>query len=265
MTTMKRFPLWVLLCCLALPTPLHAQDEDAASKQSEQKARALLASMVKALGGDAWLHLQGYELIGRTSGFSQGKPTGDITDFFDYHAPPDKERVELGKKRQVAQIFIGDEGWEVTYRGKRAIPKDQLDDYLRRRSHSVEVVVHTWINDPKTILFYGGQETVERHLADKITLLSGTNDNLTLELDAETHLPLRRSFEWRDPVYKDKNTDTEEYDDYHNISGFPTPFAVTRIHNGDMSNQRFLYNAIYGGAIPPDMFNVDASVAKLKK
>ena len=42
-------------------------------------------------------------------------------------------------------------------------------------------------------------------------------------MDAQTHLPLRRSFEWRDPVYKDKNTDAEEYDDYHTVDGFPTP------------------------------------------
>ncbi len=33
-----------------------------------------------------------------------------------------------------------------------------------------------------------------------------------------THLPLRRSYFWRDPVYKDKNEETEEYDDYHNIN-----------------------------------------------
>ena len=34
-------------------------------------------------------------------------------------------------------------------------------------------------------------------------------------MDVQTHLPLRRSFQWRDPLYKDKNTDAEEYDDYH--------------------------------------------------
>ncbi|MGI8770632.1 MAG: hypothetical protein ACR2JE_04280 [Acidobacteriaceae bacterium] len=267
---MKR--LWVvallsvaLLFVFTLHAPLRAQQEDAAGKQNDQKARVLLDTMVKALGGNAWLNLPGYELIGRTSAFYQGKPTGEIMDFFDYYAPPDKERVEFGKKRQVAQIFIGNEGWEVTYRGKRALPKDQLADYLRRRDHSVGVVIRTWLKDPRTILIYGGQETVERHLADKITLLSATNDNVTLELDAETHLPLRKSFEWRDPVYKDKNTEAEEYDDYHAISGFPTAFTVTRFHNDDMNNQRFLYNAIYGGAVPPGMFDPDAAAAKLKK
>jgi hypothetical protein len=129
----------------------------------------------------------------------------------------------------------------------------------------VDVLVRVWMKDPGALYLYGGQEQVERRLADKITILSSTNDNLTLDLDANSHLPVRRSFEWRDPLYKDKNVEGEEYDDYHKFNGISTPFSITRYHNGDMTNQRFLYNVIYGGAIPPEMFDVDAAVRKLKK
>lgn len=239
--------------------PTATQDPDA------QKARALLQQMITALGGDAWLNAPGYELIGRTSGFYQGKPTGAITDFWDYRSPPDRERVELGKKREVYEIYLGNEGWEVTYRGKRALPPEDIADYLRRRAHSVEAAARVWIKDPQALFIYGGQETVERHLTDKITILSANNDNLTLSLDASTHLPMRRSFEWRDPLYKDKNEEAEEYDDYHLFQGIATPFSITRFHNGDMTNQRFLYNVVYGGAIAPALFDVDAAAAKLKK
>ena len=84
-------------------------------------------------------------------------------------------------------------------------------------------------------------------------------------MDAETHLPLRRSWQWRDPLYKDKNTDGEEYDDYHDIEGIPTPFAISRFHNGDMTNQRFLYHAGYNVQLPPDAFDADKAAAKIKK
>jgi hypothetical protein len=171
----------------------------------------------------------------------------------------------LGKKRQVYEIYVGDEGWEVTYTGKHAIPKIEMDDYLRRRNHSVDAAARIWMKDPGALYLYGGQEQVERRLADKITILSSTNDNLTLDLDANTHLPVRRSFEWRDPLYKDKNLEGEEYDDYHKFNGISTPFSTTRYHNGDMTNQRFLYNVTYGGAIPADMFDVNVAVQKLKK
>jgi hypothetical protein len=263
--TMKRtgFLLIMLLCG---GIALHAQAAgDATADADQKKAKALLQDMIQAMGGDAWLHAPGYELIGRTSGFYQGKPTGAIADFWDYRQPPDKERVELGKKRQVYEIYIGNQGWEITYKGKRPLPKDEMDDYLRRRDHSIDAVVRTWMKDPGALYLYGGQEQVERRLADKITILSSTNDNVTVDLDANTHRPLRRSFEWRDPVYKDKNVEAEEYDDYHTFNGISTPFSITRFHNGDMTNQRFLYNVIYGGAIPPEMFDVDAAVRKLKK
>jgi len=49
---------------------------------------------------------------------------------------------------------------------------------------------------------------------DRFTLISGANEAVTILTDAETHLPLGRSFEWRDPVYKDMNLDAEEYDNY---------------------------------------------------
>jgi len=39
-------------------------------------------------------------------------------------------------------------GWEVTYRGKRALPQEQVDDWMRRRDHSIETVIKTWLNDP---------------------------------------------------------------------------------------------------------------------
>ncbi len=234
-------------------------------KANEQKARAALDAMVQALGGDRWLSLRDSTLIGRTSGFYQGKPTGDITDFWDFRLFPDKERLELTKKRDWYEIVNGSEVWEVTYRGKKALPKEQTDDLLRRRDHSIEVAMKVWLKDPKTVLLYDGQTMVERHLADKVTLISSTNDNITIEMGSQDHLPLRRSFEWRDPLYKDKNVDADEYDDYHPIDGIPTAFTVTRFHNDDMTNQRFLYKASYNSGLQADLFDADLAAKKFKK
>ena len=80
-----------------------------------------------------------------------------------------------------------------------------------------------WLNDPRTVLIYDGQKLVERHLADQTTLINADNDSITIQTDAETHLPLRRSYQWRDPVYKDKNTDAETYDNYQPVEGLPSP------------------------------------------
>ena len=75
-----------------------------------------------------------------------------------------------------------------------------MDDYLRRRDHSIETAIKVWLKDPKTILVYEGQHLAERHLAEQVTLISAQNEAVTILMDDQTHLPLRRSFEWRDPT-----------------------------------------------------------------
>ena len=221
--------------------------------------------MITALGGPRWLSLASTMQQGRTSGFYLGKPTGSTAEFYEIQKVPDQTRVELGKKRDVVELITGDQAWEVTYKGKKELPKDQVEDLLRRRAHSIPVVLRTWLNDPRTVLIYNGQNLVERHLADQVTLINAENDSVTIQADAETHLPLRRTWQWRDPLYKDKNTDAEEYDDYHLVDGLPTAYTITRYHNDDMTNQRFLYHAAYNVALTPDMFNPDQAAAKIKK
>lgn len=239
----------------------HAFAQDAGAK----KAHDLLNAMIQAMGGERWLSLQNTYIEGRTSGFYQGKPTGMIGDFYWWHVFPSQDRVDLSKKHDVIEIFDGQQGWEITYRGKSPMPKDQVDDFIRRRAHSIETIVKVWMKDPGTMYLYEGQTLAERHLADQVTLISSANDSVTIQMDADTHLPLRRTFQWRDPVYKDKNEEVEEYDDYHTIDGIPTPFTITRFHNGDETNQRYVYKAAYNVPLPPDGFNVDGLASKIRK
>jgi hypothetical protein len=274
---MKKIPvlagalLGVLLCGVAAGVRAAGQtSQEQVSGSSEEranadKARATLDAMVRALGGPQWLALQNVYMEGRVSGFYQGKPTGAISDFHQWRAPSGEERVELGKKHDDIEIFAGEQCWEATYRGKKPLPKEICDDFLRRRNHSIDIAVRSWLKNPNTILISEGQTLSERHLTDQVTLISPANDSITIQIDAETHLPRSRTFQWRDPLYKDKNEEREEYDDYHTIEGIPTPFSITRFHNGDENSQRYLYKAAYNVPLPPDAFNVDATAAKVKK
>ena len=107
-----------------------------------------------------------------------------------------------------------------------------------------------------------GTTMVERRMADKISILSASNDAVTIELDSSTHLPLRRTFQSRNLTFKDYDEDSEQYDDYHTIQGLPTALAITRYHNGDMSSQTFLKSVQYNTTLPPDTFNIDILVKK---
>jgi hypothetical protein len=247
----------------AMPAGLHAQADETAKNAAQ--ARAELELMVKALGGDAWLNMKNREYQGRTAAFYHGKPSGATAEYWEFHAWPDQDRVEYTKHRDVVQIYTGREGWEIIYSGKKPLPQEQVDDFLRRRDHSIETVVKTWLKDPATILIYEGQHLSESHLANQVTLISSQNEAVTILTDSQTHLPLRRSFQWRDPLYKDKNEDAEEYDNYRPVDGFQTPYNITRFKNGDMINQRFLFKAVYNQPLSTDEFSPDAAAAKIVK
>jgi hypothetical protein len=258
-----RLALAVLL--LASPLAIQTQTTDEASVKNARQARAALDAMVQALGGPAWLNMKLQMRQGHLAAFFHGKPSGGTTDFWEFHSWPDHDRIEYTKHRDVVQFYMGRAGSEVTYKGKAALPQELVDDYLRRRDHSIETAIKLWLNDPKTILIFEGQRLAERHLADQVTLISAQNEAVTILMDTQTHLPLRRTFQWRDPVYKDKNLDAEEYDDYHTVDGLPTPFTVTRFRNDDMTRQQFLDRVTYNQELPPDFWSVEAAERRIKK
>ena len=278
--------LILLIVLLAPANPLQCQAPDLQSaapplpngQTQEQRGKQLLDEMVAALGGQAWLGRQIVFSQGRSAAFFRGQPTMAITEFVDWRQLPDAahplgaERIEFltdkgmikpGKKRDVAQVWTADQGYEITYKGKTTLPKEQVDDFLRRRAHSIEEVVRTWIKAPGVMIVSEGTTMVVRRQADRITVLSANNDAVTIDLDVNTHLPLARTFEWRNAQFQDHDEDREDYDDYHVIDGLPTPLTLTRYRNGDMSSQRFLTKVDYHPTnMPPDTFNPEAPLTK---
>lgn len=268
MTTMKMFRILAIALAVVLMAPglVRAQSGgDVDADKNAAQAHAVLDAMVKALGGDAWLNIRNVMQKGHVAAFFQNQPNLGTTDLWMYRQWPDHDRIEITKHRDVVDFYVGREGWEVTYRGKKALPADIVEDFLRRRDHTIELAVKVWLKDPRTILVYEGKRMAARHMADQVTLISADNESITIQTDEQTHLPLSRSFQWRDPVYKDKNTDLEEYTGYQMIQGFPTPLSITRSKNGDMFRQYYIDRVEYNQDLPADFWDVDATTRRIKK
>ncbi|MGP8226213.1 MAG: hypothetical protein ACLQGT_08670 [Terracidiphilus sp.] len=263
---MRKFmPVALAMMLLAAPHVIWTQANADAGQKNAQQARAALDAMVQALGGPAWLNMKNQMREGQVATFDHGKPEPGTTKYWEFHAWPDHDRFEYTEHRDWIIFYVGRAGWEVTYKGKAPLPQEQVDDTMRRRDHSIETAVKLWLKDPRTILIYDGQRLAARHLADQVTLISADNEAVTILMDVQTHLPLRRTFQWRDPVYKDKNLDAEEYDYYHTIDGFPTPFTITRYKNDEMTREYFLVHTSYNQELPADFWSVDAAARRIKK
>ncbi len=278
---MKRFLLILVLLCAVLlcavasharpqtsdqppPPPPSSSPQSAATaipldQQNARQAKALLNQAIQALGGDAYLTIHNREFQGKTFGFHHGRPAGNGTEFWSFSEFPDKERVELTKQRDIAELYIGNKGYEITYKGPKSVETKDLEEYLRRRRFSLDTILRTWVNDPSVALLYDGNAIAAQHPALQVTLINSKDEAVTIDFDSDTHLPVKKSFKWRDPVDLQKNLEEEVYDNYRLIQGVMTPYNVTRFFNDDMANERFIFAATINQSLDETMFDPNSN------
>jgi hypothetical protein len=244
----------------------------AVSADAETHGRQVLEQMVSALGGEAWRGRRNWRSTGNFGIFYKGQPNDAALKFEELHRiDPNATRlvvithfgggigdllgIPIGKDhRDIVELLAGENGYEITYRGKQELPKDIVTEQLRQRAHTLDAVMG-WLKEPGTGVFYEGTATVARRPAERVSITTAANDTVTLEIDASTHLPVSREFRYRDAVFKDLDVDREEYDNYQLRDGVMTPFTVTRYRNGDMVGQRFIADIHYNVALDPALFN----------
>jgi hypothetical protein len=280
---MKKSVLIVLLSCLlscaglwgarpcaaqgaapATPNSAAARAPIPPDQQNARQARELIDQAIKALGGPAYLKIHDMQERGRTYSFYHGRPSSDGVFFWRFTEFPDKERIEVTPQRDIAYIYNGDKGFEVTYKGPKAVEKKDLDDYLRRRRFSLETMLRVWVNDPAVALFFDGAALAGALAAQKVTLINAKDEAVSIYFDIDTHLPLKKDFSWRDPVDKQKNLEEESYDNYRPVQGVMTPFNFTRYSNGDMALERFITSASYNQGLNGAMFDASSGYNPMK-
>lgn len=235
------------------PPPVPAQSANLGDENA-RKAKALIQQAIQALGGQAYLTIRDREQTGRGYTLHHGQAGGGAL-FWSFTEFPDKERVEITKERDIAELYVGNKGWEITFKGPHPMEAKDLDGYLRRRKFSLDTILRTWINDPGVIFLYEGNVNAAQHPALQVTLINAKNEAVTLAFDVDTHLPVKKSFEWRDPVDKQKNLEEEVYENYRQVSGIMTPYNTTRYFNGDMAGERFLFSVTFNQGLDEAMFD----------
>ena len=236
-----------------------------ADQENAAKARQIIQQGIQALGGQAYLTWRTQTSQGRSYSFHHGEANSLGTLFWRFKQYPDKDRLELTKKRDVFEIFNGDKGYEVTFRGVRNLEqKDELQPYMRRRHYSLDAVLREWINQPGAAFFYEGQKVAAQKQTEQVTVMNAKNEAVTMNFDLNTHLPVQKSFSWRDPADQERNVEGEIYDNYRNVQGIITPFDVTRTYNGEMAFQSFVTAAAYNEDLKPELFDAQATANRKK-
>ncbi|MGD0600268.1 MAG: hypothetical protein ABR988_10610 [Terriglobales bacterium] len=283
---MTGFLIVLLLCALGgaqtaqTPAPPPASPVRAAAQpavnmndsDNARKARTVLDQTIQALGGQPYLTYENRSEEGRYYPLHHGRTESTGIPYRYYVEYPDRDRfevihtkdvfllfgqvgnVKVKNKSDLVLIHNGDKGYEVTYKGTAAQDKPDLENYLRRREHSLEWVFRKWMRDPNVALFYDGAAVVDGKETEGVTLLNSLNDSVSVFLDLNSHYPVKISYSWRDPKDKQKNVEEEIYDSYKLVQGIWTPHSITRYFNGETSQQRFINIASYNLKLPDSMF-----------
>jgi hypothetical protein len=241
----------------AAPAP--AAQSIPVDQENARKAKALLDQMIDALGGNAYLNIEDISQEGRSYGFHLGESEGVGVVFWRFYKFPDQDRLELTKKRDIVYVYRGDKGFEITYKGTRSDDPKTVSDYLRRREYSLDWVIRKWLPQPGIALFYEGHTVASQRDTEQVTILNSSNQSVTLYIDSKTHLPVKKTYSWRDPTDQQRNVEDEVYDNYRPVQGVMTPISVTRFYNGDMSSQRFLNSVSYNKGLSDSMFAADVN------
>jgi len=243
--------------------------------ENSHKAHTLIDQAIKALGGQAYLTAQTKAEEGRYFTFYHGESRSTGIAFGLYTKFPDKQRLEILKvhsyhfllftvggiaskdKSDIVIIHNGDKAYEVTFKGTAKEDPKTTTAFIRRREHSLDIVLRRWINEPGVAFFYEGPAVASQKPADQISITNAQNDSVTVYLDQTTHLPIKTSYSWRDPEDKFRNVEEEVFDNYKPVQGIMAPHSITRYYNGDMSYQRYLNTVIFNNDLPDNLFETN--------
>lgn len=253
---------WVL--AFALFASLHAQTSTV--PQNQQKARDLVNQMINALGGQAYLTLEDSQMEGRVGAFEHERSSGSKV-YSRFWKWPDKERLEYAKDRNIVELFV-EEAHGTAFRGSKELdPRTEpgLELYIQRRHHALEIVVRQWLKEPSTALYYEGPTIAENHSAERVAISNADHDAVTLFIDVDTHLPVKKVFTILHPQSKDRDDVAEIYDNWKNVQGVNTPYNTLVALNGELRFQYFASKVSYNNHLQESLFSLPAGSSAQKQ
>jgi len=239
---------------LAADVPPAGAQEPPLPEQSAAKAKELIRQTIQALGGQAYLGVRDATCSGR---FAQFGHSGDVTgyeQFFDYTKLPGKDRTEFSKKRNVIQVFNGNQGWELDRGGIQDASPDSVAEFQEGQKKDLDYLFHYRLNEPGMIFRYGGGDIVDLKEVDWVEVVDRERRTIRIAFDRATHLPTRAIYITRDPTTHERSEEVEYFSNYHPIQGVLTPFQVERERNGIKTFQLFLHDCQYNTGLSDALF-----------
>lgn len=237
------------------------------TKPSEdEKALAILARAVEALGGRAHADVKSITSSGYYTPFQNGVGVLPIK-FQDYTVFPDRERTEFsGAGNKSVQVNVGDGGWLADLKSKKmtGVTPQGAEDFRMLLRTSLDSVLRGWWRAEGASLSYAGRR--EAGLArrnEAVRLKYPDGFEVEFEFDAKEGLPSKVK-------YKKQNAEGEQveeedrYAQFQTIGSVRTPFIIDHYRAGVQSSRVNYEKVDFNLPVPETLFEKPDDIKKVK-
>jgi hypothetical protein len=215
---------------LVLPLILGFSGQPQAQAQTSNSQK-IVAAMIEALGGAAFLEVREIQTQGSFYSFSRGELQG-YGVYTDYMKLPDRGRLELVTNRdKTIQINRGNEGWVLTGRDGRDVKPQsarETEEFLIQMKTNFDYITRFVLTAPKASPLVTGTEIVEFRRTDIVEIRDEQKNLFRYFVDRDTRLPVKTQVRRTGEAILHE----ESYANWHKFQGVATPLFVTRYRDG---------------------------------
>ncbi len=245
-----------------------------ADTPADARGKKVIDDAVAALGGDKFLQMQDRIETGRAYSFYRDRLSGlsiakiytrylTVNPAKSAHELGVRERQSFGKNEDSAVVLREDEGANITYRGPKALPKEDFDRYRNSTLHNIFYILRQRLHERGMEFESKGSDVVDRLPVEVVDVIDAENFTVRVYFHQTTKLPVKQSFFRLDAKTKERDEEVSRFDRYRENNGIQWPQQITRERNGEKVYQIFADAVTFNQDLTDDLFQI-APLAKKK-
>jgi hypothetical protein len=243
--------------------------------ERQKKGKQVLQSALEALGGDRFMGMKDRTEAGRVYSFYREQLSGAshariYTRYLTRPEPPRidffglRERQSFGKgKEDYAVLFTENEGWQISYRGARPLPKEQEERYRDSTRRNILYILRQRMGEPGMIIEHEGADVVENAPVDIVTITDSENKVVRAFIHSSTGLPVKQEYSRRDEKTREKFDEVTRFAKYREVAGVQWPYQIQRERDGEKIFEIFSESVSINDGLLDDMFTLNAKIKVL--
>lgn len=264
---MKSRLFFFLLASSALVLPAQP------AEPREERGKRIVMEALKALGGDAFLHMNDRVESGRAYSFYRERISGlDRAKIYTRYLAPVpgqvevRERENFGVKEDSTILLLENEAWEINYHGARPLDDTRLANYKMSTLRNIFYILRQRMNELEMSFYSQGSDMFENRPVEIVDITDAATNTVTVYFDQRSKFPVRQTFRRRNEQFHDFDTEVTIFGLYRDVGGgVMWPCNIRRERNGERIYEMFADQVEINKDLKDNLFSLPGDLKVLPK